>query len=142
VNGYKSFLRGYHPIYMDPLDLSQPDRVLEYAKASAPAIALARPAMGHTRAYAERMNLAAMTPRDDLASTKYCLADPGREYLVYLPNGGEVTLDLADAAGPMAVEWFNPRTGEKRSGEKTAGNAQRSFRSPFAGDAVLYVRSE
>lgn len=139
---WKSFLRGYHPIYMDPLDLSQPDRVLEYAKASAPAIALARPAMGHTRAYAERMNLAAMTPRDDLASTKYCLADPGREYLVYLPNGGEVTLDLADAAGPLAVEWFNPRTGEKRSGEKTAGNAQRSFRSPFAGDAVLYVRSE
>ncbi|MBM4083536.1 MAG: hypothetical protein FJ272_02005 [Planctomycetes bacterium] len=52
-----------------------------------------------------------MTPRNDLASTQYCLADPGKEYLVYLPEGGEVTVDLTAASRTLAVEWFNPRTG-------------------------------
>ena len=40
--------------------------------------------------YADRMNLAAMTPRPELSSTGYCLAnavESGAEYLVYLPSG-------------------------------------------------------
>jgi hypothetical protein len=138
---WKSFLRGYNPIYMDPLDLSQPDGVFSYAKASAKAVALARPAMGHTRAYAEKMNLAAMTPRNELASTEYCLANPGHEYLVYLPEGGEVTVDVSAAKGAIAVEWFNPRTAEKRAGDRVQGGARRQFQAPFKGDAVLYLRS-
>lgn len=139
---WKSFLRGYNPIYMDPIDLARPDGVMEYAKANAYAIVLARPAMGHTRAYAERMNLAAMTPRNDLASTQYCLANPGKEYLIYLPDGDEATVDLVASKTPLAVEWFNPRMGEKRAGDKVDGGAQRPFKAPFDGDAVLYLRSE
>jgi hypothetical protein len=41
--------------------------------------------MGDTLTYAQRMGLASMAPRNDLASTTYCLAHPGMEYLVYLP---------------------------------------------------------
>ena len=40
--------------------------------------------------YANRMNLAAMSPHEDLCSTGYCLANPvanGAEYLIYLPSG-------------------------------------------------------
>ncbi|MBI5771355.1 MAG: DUF4038 domain-containing protein [Verrucomicrobia bacterium] len=139
---WKSFLRGYNPIYMDPLDLTQPDGVLPYAKGNAYAIVLARPAMGHTRAYAERVNLAAMTPRNDLASTEYCLANPGNEYLVYLPDSGEVTVDLSAATGAMTVEWFNPRTAEKRAGERVGGGAKRQFQAPFPGDAVLHLSAK
>lgn len=139
---WKSFLRGYHPIYMDPLDLSAPDGVMAYARDNAYAIALARPAMGHTRAYAEKMDLAAMTPRGDLSSTEYCLASPGREYLVYLPTGGEASVDLTAARGALAAEWFNPRTAEKRAGDTVDGGAKRSFQAPFKGDAVLYLRSK
>jgi hypothetical protein len=29
-----------------------------------------------------------MRPRGELASIRYCLAAPGKEYLVYLPEGG------------------------------------------------------
>jgi hypothetical protein len=139
---WKSFLRGYNPIYMDPLDLSAPDGILDYAKSSAPAIALGRPAMGYARAYAERMNLAAMTPRNDLASTEYCLANPGREYLVYLPDGGEVTVDVSAAKGPLTVEWFNPRTAEKKTAENAVGGARRTFQAPFKADAVLYLKAQ
>lgn len=139
---WKCFLRGYNPIYMDPLDLARPDGVLEYAKGNAYAVVLARPAMGHTRAYAERMDLAAMTPQNDLASSQYCLANPGQEYLVYLPKGGTVNVDLTAASAKLAVEWFNPRSGDKQGGEKVAGGAMRSFSAPFDGDAVLYLHKQ
>ncbi len=139
---WKSFLRGYNPIYMDPLDLSKPDGVMEYARNNAYAVVLARPAMGHTRAYAGKTDLAAMTPHNDLASTQYCLANPGTEYLIYLPDGGEVLVGLAAAKAPMVVEWFNPRTGDKRAGDQVDGGAKRIFRAPFDGDAVLYLRGK
>jgi hypothetical protein len=103
--------------------------------------AATKPAAGPLR-YAERMNLAAMTPRNDLASTKYCLANPAKqkaEYLVYLPEGGSVTVDLAGSEGALVVEWFDPKTGKTTDGESIAGGAARQFTAPFAGDAVLYL---
>ncbi len=45
-----------------------------------------RAAMGHMRRYADQMNLITMIPRPDLASTRYALARPGSEYLVYQPH--------------------------------------------------------
>ena len=45
-----------------------------------------------------------MAPHNSLASTAYCLANPGREYLVYLPEGDEVQMNLEGAAGNFKVE--------------------------------------
>ena len=87
------------------------------------------------------MNLAAMTPCNDLASTQYCLANPGQEYVVYLPNGGEVTVDLSAAPGALAVEWFNPHTGVVRKGGTAQGGTKRTFQAPEKGDWVLYIRA-
>ena len=47
--------------------------------------------MGYSHRYAERMDLAAMTPRVDLSSTGFCLAAPGREYLVYQPGESPIS---------------------------------------------------
>ena len=77
--------------------------------------------MGQTRRLAERVDLAAMAPRDDLASTRYCLAQPGSEYIVYLPEGGEVEVDLSGAAGSFHVEWIHPVEGTITQGEPVAG---------------------
>jgi hypothetical protein len=98
-----------------------------------------RRAMGHTRQLANRMDLAAMTPRGDLASTKYCLADPGLEYLVYAPDGGQVTVDLSAAKGELIAEWFDPTRGKPIDAGKTSGGARRQFSVPFQGDAVLHI---
>jgi hypothetical protein len=98
--------------------------------------------LGYTMDYAERMNLAAMTPRPDLCSTGYCLANPvasGAEYLVYLPSGGGVSVDLSGASGQLLVEWFNPGTGMPTAGGTTTGGAIRFFTAPFGQDAVLYI---
>jgi hypothetical protein len=130
---WKSFSRGLHPIWMERVrigtgDLSQADAI--------------RRAMGQTRRLAERVNLAAMTPRNELASSGYCLANPGKEYLVYLPDGGAVTVDLTPVADTLTVEWMHPVEGKITPGETTAGGAKRQFKAPFAGDALLYVTTK
>lgn len=133
---WKSFTRGHNPIFMDPYDGS----VL--GEGGSPAWASIRLSMGVANQLARHVNLAAMTPRNNLASTRYCLADPGQEYLIYLPNGAEATVDMSALHGTAASKWLNPRTGEKRDGGKVEGGAKRSFRAPFEEDAVLYLQRE
>lgn len=100
-----------------------------------------RESMGYTRQIAERMNLARAMPRGDLVSTGYCLADPGAEYLAYLPEGGDVTVDLSAASGRVQVEWLNPSTGETTAGAAVTGGATVTVTAPFGGDAVVYLHS-
>jgi hypothetical protein len=161
---WKSFLRGENPIFMDGNDEADygwhpEDSQWESLRAN----------MGYTLAYAKRINLAAMTPRPDLCSTGYCLANPvasGAEYLVYLPSGETVTaileyfglhsqrlssiylpldrmvtVDLSAVSGELSVEWFNPDTGTTIPGGTTTGGDGHNFTAPFGGDAVLYIYS-
>jgi hypothetical protein len=124
---WESFLRGYNVIFMD--DLS-----------STPAYEDARVAMGWTLAYADRLNLARMEPRTDLASTRYCLADEGAEYLVYQPTSGPFTLRLRPARR-YSIEWFRPSDGRAWRPRQIRVGGTTTFRPPFAGEAVLYVRA-
>jgi hypothetical protein len=104
---WKSFLRGHHPILMDfgiidvvnPLDASAGVPPFEYYEP-------ARYAMGDTRAFAQRLNLARTTPRGELSSTGYVLANPGVQYLVLQPEpGAELWVDLTD--GTYQLQWFD-----------------------------------
>jgi hypothetical protein len=132
---WKAFVRGHNPIFMDPYDHS----IL--AKGSPDDWNPLRAAMGHTRRLAERIDLAKVAPHDELASTKYCLANPGAEYVVYLPSGGEVEVDLSAATGPLSLEWIHPTEGTVAARGESTGGAKRTFRSPLAGDAVLYLKA-
>ncbi len=135
---WKSFVRGHNPIFMDTLPEITEHR-LQYPQAEE-----VRAALGRTRALAQALNLAAMTPRGDLASTGYCLASPGKEYVIYLPDGGKVSADLSTAPenAMLVVEWLNPRTGVVSRGGLIAGGATRFFSPPFEGDAVLHLKSQ
>jgi hypothetical protein len=133
---WKSFLRGHHPILMDfglIGGVDPPD----------PAFAAARLAMGDTRRFAERMDLLAMAPRGDLASTGYALADPGREYLVLQPAGGGEAFTVGPEPGAYAVQWFgvDDRTAVPGEPATVEGGAAATFRAPSAvsGPAVLYL---
>ena len=101
-----------------------------------------RKAIGNTRTYANRMDMAATSPRNDLASTKYCLANPGVEYLVYLPEGDEVTVDLSKVSGEFAAEWMHPVEGMITPGGSVKGGDKPNFAVPFPGAAVLYLRKK
>ncbi len=51
-----------------------------------------------------------MAPRLDLvASRNTLLADPGKEYVAYFPQGGTNVITLA--AGSYEIEWLHPETG-------------------------------
>lgn len=144
---WKYFTRGFNFLFMDPYDEAGVARGIGPGSGRQPDdpvwVAIRRN-MGYARSYASRMNLAAMTPRGDLASSGYCLANPnqsGAEYLVYLPSGS-VSVDISGAAGELAVEWLNPATGEQIIGATTIGGDSRTFIAPFNGDAVLYIHQE
>jgi hypothetical protein len=111
--------------------------------------------LGYTLDFARRIDLEAMTPQPDLASTGYCLASSGpnkAEYLVYLPflhgkfthylNSNKIVVDLTAVVGQLYVEWFNPGTGILTSGTGTTGGGNREFIVPFSGDAILHIRSK
>jgi hypothetical protein len=97
--------------------------------------------LGYARRYARRMDLAATAPRGDLSSTGYCLAAPGKEYLVYQPSEGafQVLLEGGDNA-TFAVEWFDPKTGAAAEGKQVRGLGRVHFEPPFPGDVVLYLK--
>ena len=65
-----------------------------------------------------------MESHDALVSSGYCLANPGVEYVVYQPEKKEFTLKIEKAAGPLAVEWFNPLTGDTAKGESVSSGEQ------------------
>ncbi len=138
---WENFTRGNQCLFMDPyLDPSHdPGRNDPAGGRPDPYWDPLRDALGRTRACAERMNLAAAVPHDELASSGFCLADPGREYLVYLPQGGEVTVDLSAASGFLQTEWLHPVQGTTVRAEPTAGGGRRTLLSPWPGDAVLYL---
>jgi hypothetical protein len=130
---WKSFLRGHNVLWMDPYDKSS---IWEHVPGNADEV---RRNLGEIRRFAEKMNLAAMAPANDVSSSRYCLANPGSEYLTYLPQGGAVTVDLSKIEGSVAVEWNNPSTGKASKAPSVAGGMRRDFKAPFEGDAVLYL---
>jgi len=135
---WKNFLRGNNPVIFDwglvPFDWKLGKVVTDDSVWKAP-----RRAMGYTRGYANKMNLAAMTPRLEVASTGYCLANPGSEYLVYQPGSGAFTVKLV--GGTYAYEWFSPSDGNVAStGSCTTPGENKSFSAPFSGEAILYLK--
>jgi len=131
---WKSFLRGHNPLFMDPYDGSVLGKRFDSRWEPI------RRSLGFARRLAERVNLAAMTPHDELASTKYCLADPGSEYLVYLPVGKRATVNLKQAKGRLVVEWLDCTSGQSRAAEAIEGGKPRDVVSPFDHDSVLYLK--
>jgi acetyl esterase/lipase len=134
---WKSFLRGYNPLFMDPYDGKVLDKPFD------PKFEPVRRSLGQTLRYAERLDLAAMVPSTYLASSGYCLAATGRAYLIYLPEGGKVSVDLSEARGRLSVEWFHPGTGQTKAGEPVNGGGKPTLKSPFeSGDSVVLIQSD
>ena len=130
---WKCFLRGIHPILMDWYSYGDPKWTSSDEQEAM------RKDMGYALTYANKMNLATMTPRSELTSTKYCLASPGAEYLIFQPNGGQgFSVELI--AGTYHYEWFNPAKNEVAgSGHVRAAGGWQQFKAPFEGDAVFHL---
>jgi len=132
---WKSFLRGLNPLFMDPYD----GGVLP---SGGPQWDAVRQALGETLRVAKAVNLAAMTPQNALASTGYCLACTNKraEYLVYLPSGGGVAVDLTAVHGPMETRWLKANGSAWQSAPPTSGSGRVRLKSPLPGEALVWLR--
>ncbi|MBC7286844.1 MAG: hypothetical protein H5T86_02135 [Armatimonadetes bacterium] len=136
---WKSFCRGHNPIFMDPYaNELYTDRPEERGKLDARWDPIRR-SLGYTRRFALRVDLARALPLPALASSRYCLAVPGEQYLVYVPGGGTVSVDVTAARGQLRAEWFDPSTGRSVDAGAIEGGARRELTAPFPGDAVLFL---
>jgi hypothetical protein len=135
---WRSFTRGLNTLYMDRIvEIDRGD-----LRPDVPEAENVRLNMGYSRLYADRMNLAAMTPQSNLASSGYCLANTfskPAEYLVYLPEKPEVTVDLSPIPANFSVEWLNPANGEVVKAKPVRGGSKLTLSSPFPNDSVLYL---
>lgn len=148
---WESFMRGYNPIYMDPFDAVH-ELTIGEPVLNEPQHERARTAMGQTRRWADRLDLERVTPQSELASTGYCLADRGREYLIYIPASGvisesddgkatrPVTINLTGAAGMFVGEWIDLRQSQTNPiFESIEGGGERLLTVPFRGAGLLYL---
>jgi len=133
---WKSFCSGLNPIFMDPYDGAVLREPFD------PQYDPIRKGMGQALALSRMLNLARCVPSRELASSGYCLADPGSEYVAYLPDGGSATLDLSAAKGALTVKWLRPATGEWTEAGEAPGGGEVELEAPFEGDAVLLVQRQ
>jgi Family of unknown function (DUF6298) len=162
---WEAFMRGENPLFMDQYDDSYKLDGGGYDPNNPNDVSL-RLNLGFVRAYADRMDLAAMEPLGQLVSSGYALANPtaAGEYLVYLPQGStiselyrilgsdktsrrrlamdsSVSVDLSGTPATLNIEWFNPANGFSFYGGTVQGGGIETFNAPFTGDAVLYLYS-
>ena len=64
------------------------------------------------RMLTDNMDIFTCEPHNDLFSNRkengaYAIANPGKEYAVYFPNGDPVYIDLSAAQGSLKTKWLN-----------------------------------
>jgi hypothetical protein len=70
-----------------------------------------------------------LEPAEGVVSDGYCLADPGREYVVFLNRAKPLTLQLEKVAAPLPAQWYHPFTG-KRAAAGRLGNGAAALQPP------------
>lgn len=86
-----------------------------------------------------RIPLWTVTPALDLLSDRdaneaYLAAGPGSAYAVYFPAGGQVSIDLSAARGPLVAYWIDIATGEWGPEQEIAGGKKVELSPPAPGN--------
>jgi hypothetical protein len=103
---WHTFTRGHHFVIMDHyMDF----RIGAPAEPN-PAWDVTRQAMGAVRRLAGELDLARLTPQPSLASSGFCLANPGREYVAF--HQSRTDLQLHAAPGSYQLRWLHPISGD------------------------------
>ena len=106
---------------------------------------LARRMIRSAREVTGAFNIFRCGPRPDLLGDRdeneaYCLADAGREYAVYFPGRGDVSLDLAAAKGRMELRWYQIDAGRWHEASQVQGGGRARLTTPGSGQWVALIR--
>ncbi|MFC1692736.1 putative collagen-binding domain-containing protein [Candidatus Latescibacterota bacterium] len=89
--------------------------------------------------FVKRLSLERFVPHREIADSGLCLADVGREYVIYLPEGGTVSIDLSEVKGDMITAWYNPRECRDEKVEEIQADGILTFQTPDKNDWVLHL---
>lgn len=130
---WSAFTRGYH--------FNLYDKPFENPSAEGPKWRRVRQSVGKAVEYSGKLDLANVSPREDLASTRFCLAKPGYQYVVYQPGGRPITVKGLRAGTSYDYELYDAKQGKLvTQGCIQASGSSESFRSMGKG-MVLYISS-
>ncbi|WP_372948242.1 DUF4038 domain-containing protein [Mariniphaga sp.] len=91
--------------------------------------------MQHLAKFFKKVKWWDMKPLPELVSDSpqpFCLANPGKEYVVYLRYGGMMHLDMGQTAEGKKFNfyWYNPATGESTPQRQIKGGRKVQFTAP------------
>lgn len=93
----------------------------------------------------DKMDIFTCVPHNDLLSDRkpneaYCLANPGKEYAAYFPNGGEVNLDISTLDTPVTVQWMDIMKSRWLDAQRVEGKVKIVLRAPSQGYWAVLVQ--
>jgi hypothetical protein len=133
---WRSFTRGYQPLYMDPWGFDHMDPL---APAGSEDV---RRALGAACRLAAELDLARMVPRPDVVSTGFALYDGDRVALLYQPYEDRIGVDVGRSLEGATVEWRDLVDDGKRAAGaiRPAGPSAGILAPPWPGRAVALLR--
>jgi hypothetical protein len=110
-------------------------------------IGLSGTARAHVRSarmLTDVMDVVAAEPRNDLLAERspneaFLLAHAGRQYVLYFPDGGSVTVDLSAARGRLTTRWLDPTSSSWSARAMVPGGAPLAVQAPGPGHWVLLL---
>jgi hypothetical protein len=132
---WSAFTRGY--------DFNLYDHPFEKPDTEGPDWERIRRNLGQTVAFARRMDLVHAAPHDDLASTGFCLAKPGEQYVVYQPGNQSFEVSGLETGKAYHFEWYDTvQCSTRAAGEMTCTSTSCSLAPLRAGMVLFWTHSE
>jgi len=127
---WSAFTRGYH--------FNLYDKPFESPQAEGPEWEYMRNNIKKTVEYARKLDLANVSPMENLASTGFCLAKPGYQYVVYEPEDTIFTVTGLRGDTVYYYEWYNTKQSKVvSSGHLRPSDQKETFAPPNKGFALF-----
>ncbi len=131
---WRSFMRGYQPLYMDPWGYDHMDPLAPAGREDV------RRALGATCRLAAELDLNRMLPRPDIVSTGFALYDGAETAIVYQPYEDRLCLNVGRDLDGAAVQWRDLVDDRKRAPGSIRRNGPGALlEPPWPGPAVATV---
>lgn len=132
---WRSFTRGYQPLYMDPWGFDHMDPL---APAGSEDV---RRALGAACRLAAELDLSTMLPRPDVVSTGFALYDGERIALLYQPYEDRMCVDLDRSLEGATVDWRDLVDDSKRAegAIRLTGRSSGLLSPPWPGPALAVL---
>jgi hypothetical protein len=99
------------------------------------------------RMVTDKMDIFTCQPHNDLLSERkkneaYCIANPGKEYAVYFPNGGQVMLDISPLKKPATVKWLDIMKSQWAKTEEVISDSKLKLSCPSQGYWAALLKND